>query len=111
MGSLLLSSGSWCTQDFVDALQDSSLFPPVLWKSYDQSPMAFKVRFPGDSHSLYQIPRPGSLTWVSEPSPQWEHSFGIIVLDAGKDCRWEEKGTTEDEMVAWLHRLNGHEFG
>ena len=23
----------------------------------------------------------------------------------------EEKGTTEDEMVGWHHRLNGHEFG
>ena len=23
---------------------------------------------------------------------------------------WEEKGTTEDETVAWHHRLNGHEF-
>ena len=22
----------------------------------------------------------------------------------------EEKGTTEDEMVAWHHRLNEHEF-
>ena len=22
-----------------------------------------------------------------------------------------EKGTTEDEMVGWHHRLNGHEFG
>ena len=22
----------------------------------------------------------------------------------------EEKGTTEDEMVAWHHRLNAHEF-
>ena len=30
--------------------------------------------------------------------------------DAGKDWRQEEKGTTEDEMVAWHHRLNGHEF-
>ena len=30
--------------------------------------------------------------------------------DAGKDWRWEEKGTTEDEMVGWYHRLNGHEF-
>ena len=28
---------------------------------------------------------------------------------AGKDWRWEEKGMTEDEMVAWHHRLNGHE--
>ena len=31
-------------------------------------------------------------------------------LDAGKDWRQEEKGTTEDEMVGWHHRLNGHEF-
>ena len=29
--------------------------------------------------------------------------------DAGKDWR-QEKGTTEDEMVEWHHRLNGHEF-
>ena len=28
-------------------------------------------------------------------------------LNAGKDWRWEEKGTTEDEMVGWHHRLNG----
>ena len=30
--------------------------------------------------------------------------------DAGKEWRQEEKGTTEDEMVGWYHRLNGHEF-
>ena len=30
--------------------------------------------------------------------------------DARKDCRWEKKGTTEDEMVGWHHWLNGHEF-
>ena len=30
--------------------------------------------------------------------------------DAGKDWRWEEKGTTEDEMVGWYHLFNGHEF-
>ena len=29
--------------------------------------------------------------------------------DAGKDWRQEERGTTEDEMVRWHHRLNGHE--
>jgi len=23
----------------------------------------------------------------------------------------EEKGTTEDEMAGWHHRLDGHEFG
>ena len=30
--------------------------------------------------------------------------------DAGKDRGQEEQGTTEDEMVGWHHRLNGHGF-
>ena len=30
--------------------------------------------------------------------------------DAGKDRRREEKGTTEDEMVGWHHRLDEHAF-
>ena len=38
-------------------------------------------------------------SWLIEKDP-----------DAGKDWRQEEKGTTEDEMVAWHHWLNGHEF-
>ena len=53
----------------------------------------------------------------------WSWSFGSSILatwwdelthwknsDAGKDRRQEEKGTTEEEMVGWHHRLNGHEF-
>ena len=31
--------------------------------------------------------------------------------DAGKDWGQEEKGATEDEMIEWHHRLNGHGFG
>ena len=31
--------------------------------------------------------------------------------DAGKDWGQEEKGTTEDEMVGWYHRLDGYRFG
>ena len=30
--------------------------------------------------------------------------------DAGKDWRWEENGTTEDEMVGWHQQLNGRKF-
>ena len=30
---------------------------------------------------------------------------------SGKDWKQEENGTTEDEMVTWLHRFNGHGFG
>ena len=28
--------------------------------------------------------------------------------DVGKDWRWDEKGKTENEMIGWHHRLNGH---
>ena len=42
---------------------------------------------------------PDVKSWLIEKDP-----------DAGKDWRWEEKGTAEDEMVGWPHRLNGHEF-
>ena len=42
------------------------------------------------------------------------HKINVIFLwkdpDAGKYWRQEEKGTTEDEMVGWHHRLNGREF-
>ena len=31
--------------------------------------------------------------------------------DDGRDRGQEEKGTTEDKMVGWYHRLNGHGFG
>ena len=30
--------------------------------------------------------------------------------DAGKDWRQEDKGTTENEMIGYHHRFNGHEF-
>ena len=31
--------------------------------------------------------------------------------DAERDWGQEEKGTREDEMARWHHRLDGHEFG
>ena len=35
----------------------------------------------------------------------------LSMLSMGGIGGQEEKGTTEDEMVGWHHRLNGHEFG
>ena len=37
---------------------------------------------------------------------------GLILKDpvVGKDWGQEEKGTTEDELVGWHHRLDGHGF-
>ena len=46
-----------------------------------------------------------SILWPSD-TKNW--LIGIDP-DAGKDWR-PEKGTTEDEMVGWHQRLNGHEF-
>ena len=66
VGSLLLSPGFWCTQGFVCAFQES--VSPVLWKFCNQILLASKVKFPGDSQSLCQIPRLENLLWVLELS-------------------------------------------
>ena len=66
VGSLLLSPGYWCTQDFVCALQVSLSL--VLWKFCNQIPLASKVKFPRVSQSLCQVPRLGNLLWVLELS-------------------------------------------
>jgi len=42
--------------------------------------------------------------------PNAKNRFSGKDPDAGKDWRQEEKGTTEDKMVGWHHRLDGHEF-
>ena len=62
VGSLLLFSGSWCTQGFFCALQESVF--PVLCKFCNQIPLSSKVKFPGGSQSLCQIPRLGNLSWI-----------------------------------------------
>ena len=59
---------------------------------------------------------PHLLKWLSS---KWKGSISEEVEkrkavtgedpDAGKDWRQEEKGATEDEMVAWHHQLNGHQ--
>ena len=57
-----------------------SLFPPVLRKFYNQIPLAFKVRFPGDSQFICWILRLGSLMWGLGPLQQCENFFGITIL-------------------------------
>ena len=42
---------------------------------------------------------PNAKNWLIRKNP-----------DAGKDWGQEAKGTTEDKMVGWHRRLNGHEF-
>ena len=42
---------------------------------------------------------PDAKTWLIGKDP-----------DAEKEWEQEEKGRTEDEMIEWHHRLNGHGF-
>ena len=42
-------------------------------------------------------------TWCEEPT-RWKRPWWWDILRAGGE------GVTEDEMVGWHHRLNGHEF-
>ena len=59
LGSWLPSPGSWGAQDCVCAFWVDSLSFP---QSYNQIPLAFKVRFPGNSQFLSQLTRLGRLT-------------------------------------------------
>ena len=69
------------------------------------------------TQSLYNYT---SHSWHFTTSPLTPSIFSLTTLyyliirkdsDAGKDWKQEEKGTTEDKMVGWHHRLNGHQFG
>ena len=55
-----------------------------------------------------------NLSYMVAPMSWVKGAYGWLIWkdpDAGKDWGQEEKGTIEDEMVAWHHRLNGHGFG
>ena len=52
----------------------------VLWKFCNQITLAFKVKFPGGSQSLCQIPRLGNLLLALELLQQCKNFFGITVL-------------------------------
>ena len=77
---------------------------------------------PLDQKEIKPLTPKGSQPWIfirktdaeAETPLLWPSDAKSRLLikdpDAGKDWRREEKGTTEDEMVGWYHRLNGHEF-
>ena len=65
----------------------------------------------------------GDQSWVfigrtdaeAETPILWPHDVKSWLIgkdpDSGKDWGQEQNAMTEDEMVGWHHRLNGHEFG
>ena len=85
----------------------------VLEKSLE-SPLDFK--------EIQPVHPKGDLSWLFtgrtdakvETLILWPpHAKSCLIgkdPDAGRDWGQEEKGTTEDEMARWHHRLRGHEF-
>ena len=77
---------------------------------------------PLDCKEIQPVHSKGDQSWVFIGRTDAEAETPILWLphaksrligkdsDAGRDWGQEEKGTTEDEMVGWHHRLNGHEF-
>ena len=65
---------------------------------------------PLDSKEIKPVHPKGDQSWC------WSWSFNILATQRADSLEKtlmlgkEEKGTTEDEIVGWHHRLNGHEF-
>ena len=76
---------------------------------------------PLDCKEIQPVPPKGDQSWVfigrtdaeAETPILWPPPVksGLIGKDpdAGRDLGQEEKGTTEDEMAGWHHRLDGRE--
>ena len=62
----------------------------------------------GDQHGIFtgRMDAEAPILWPPDTNSQ----FIRKDPDAGKGWREEETGTTENEMVGWHHRLDGHEF-
>ena len=80
------------------------------------------LQSPLDSKEIQSVHPKGDQSWIfiertdaeAEPPILWPPNVKNWLTGkdpyAGKDWGQEEKGTTEDEMVGWHHRHNGHEF-
>ena len=80
------------------------------------------LKSPWDSKEIQPVHPKGDKSWIfigrtdaeAETPILWPPDVKNWViwkdLDAGKDWKWEEKGTTEDEMVGWHDWLDEHEF-
>ena len=77
VGSLLLFPGFWYAQGSACALKGS--VSPVEGKICNQIPLSSKVKFPGGSQSLCQLPKLGNLLWVLENSLKCKNLLGIVL--------------------------------
>ena len=92
-----------------------------MWKNWNVV-LGKTLESPLDCKEIKPVHSKGNQSWISiertdaeiETPTLWppDGKNWLIGkdLDAEKDWRQEEKGTTEDEMAWWHHWLNGHEF-
>ena len=90
---MLLNCGCWRRLESPLDCKEIQLVHPKGKKSW-----IFIGRTDAEAETLTLQP-PDVKSWLTGEDP-----------DAGKEWRWKEKGTTEDEMVGWHHWLNGHMF-
>ena len=87
-------------------------FPTVVLEKILESPLDCKeiksVNFKGNQAWIF-IGRTDAEAPILWPPDAKSQLVGKDP-DAGKDWRQEEKVMTEDEVVGWHHRLDGHEF-
>ena len=95
------------------ALKNSCFWTVVLEKTLES---------PLDCKEIQPVHPKGNQSWIfigrtdaeAEAPILWPPEARSRLIgtepDAGKDSRWEEKGTAEDEKIGWHHRLSGHEF-
>ena len=83
--------------------EDSWEFFGLLWRSNKSILKEISPEYSLEELRLklkLQLPwSPDAKNWLIGKDP-----------DAGRDWRQEEKGTTEDKMAGWHHRVDGHEF-
>ena len=96
---------------------DVEVETPILWPPDAKNSLSLSLSLSLVAKSCLTLVTPWTVTCQAPlpwDSPGKNTRVGCHFLgkdpDAGKDWRQEEKGTTEDEMIAWHHRLNGDEF-
>ena len=102
---------SWTIKNW--ALKNWCFWTVVLEKTLES---------PLDCQEIQPVHPKGNQSWIfigrtdveAETPILWPPDVKSWLLgkdpDAGKDWRQKEKGATDDEMVPWHHRLDGHEF-
>ena len=100
-------------------LVKATVFPVVMYGSVVLEKI---LESPLDNKEIQPIHPKGNQSWIfigmtdaeAETPILWPPDANNWLIwkdpDAGKDWRQEEKGMTENEMVGWHHRLDGHEF-